>query len=528
MAQKDIQGIADYMKQLAESKAAEEEAYEESCKECESFQAYEDEELEDEVIDKASLGFIDDADVQDESDEFYAEDEEKDTFEEDVSDCVEKEVVEAEQQAAIEIAVFNEDGFGEHFAQEVMRVVPGTNAIVKKALPNGDLLVKVFGSKEDLQKAFAFYVGKKSYDELSPEDKKDFVARLVFDDGDTIAEADYREAVAHCLDPIGVKASTANLAGQDVCAISLIKEEKAKRKAKKMCKALQENDFSSLSDEELDMLDSIKDKIEAGVEMAPEQDRVWVAILDQMGYTPEEWEKLTPEKQQKIWDFHSQPIRSDTGFGDAVHTDVDPKTGKAFRYRNQYQFYNPETGEEDITTFNPSYDMEHSGYQHPSAAKRQAKKDAAEIEKAEKEQKAKEAIKKAMGKDTWDVGDFGQMIAALDDKQRKELMNELIADVESDNEKDPRKAGEEIMFIKKLFGKKLTLRDFAKAWGKSAPGVMKFADDTEAIFRKTMKDLGITSTAQFKRLTQPKFEQFLELLKINMQGRRGGTIVSGR
>ena len=48
------------------------------------------------MIDKASLGFIDDVDAQDESDEFYAEDEQKDTFEEDVSDCIEKEVVEAE------------------------------------------------------------------------------------------------------------------------------------------------------------------------------------------------------------------------------------------------------------------------------------------------------------------------------------------------------------------------------------------------------------------------------------------------
>ena len=61
----------------------------------------------------------------------------------------------------------------------------------------------------------------------------------------------------------------------------------------------------------------------------------------------------------------------------------------------------------------------------------------------------------------------------------------MIADVERDNGEDTRKAGEEAMFIKKIFGKKLTLRDFAKAWGKSAPGVMKFADETQAIWRRT-------------------------------------------
>ena len=115
------------------------------------------------------------------------------------------------------------------------------------------------------------------------------------------------------------------------------------------------------------------------------------------------------------------------------------------------------------------------------------------MERAERENKAREAMAKARGKDTWDVGDFPQMIAALDDKQRKALMDELVADVEKENAADPRKAGDEIRFIKKMFGKKQTLRDIAKSWGKSAPGVMKFADETESIFRKTLKDMGIST-----------------------------------
>ena len=528
MAQRDIQDVANYMKQIDESIAAEEEARIEACKECEEQQALEDEELEDEVIDKKSLGFIDDTDMQDESDAFYSEDEEKDSLEEDVSDCLQQEAAEVEQQGSIEVEVYNEDGFGEHFAQEVNKNIQGVKAVVKKTLPNGDLLVKMSGTKDDLENAFAFYVGKEDYSMLSREDKEDFASRLVFDDGDTLAEADYREAVAHCLDPIGVHASTANLADQDTCALSIIKEEKAKRFAKKALKCLQENDFSALSDEELDKLDKLKDNIEDGKPLGNEDNKVWQIMLKDMGYTQEEWDALPPEKREKIWDFHNQPAISRTGFADAVHVGTDPKTGKKFKYRNQYEIDNPETGAKDVTMFNANYDMEHSPNQHPSAAKRQAQKDAAGIEQAGKEKAARDAMQKARGKDTWDVQDFAQMLVGLDNKQRKDLMNELIDAVDKDHADDPRKAGEETLFIKKLFGKKLTLRDFAKAWGKSAPGVMKFADETIDIWRKTLKDMNINSTSQFRNMPQAKFDQFLKLLKIRMEGRRSGSIVAGR
>ena len=107
-------------------------------------------------------------------------------------------------------------------------------------------------------------------------------------------------------------------------------------------------------------------------------------------------------------------------------------------------------------------------------------------------------------------------------------MNELMDEIDQDNPNDPRKAGEEQMAIKQLFGKKITLRDLAKAWGKSPPGVMKFADETMHILAKTMRDMGIKTVRQFKSMPEGKFKQFLELLKVNMRGRHGGTIVSGR
>lgn len=67
-----------------------------------------------------------------------------------MSDCIEQEVVEEEPKASIEVAVYNEDGFGEQFAKEVSKNIPGVKATVKRTLPNGDLLVKMEGFADDL------------------------------------------------------------------------------------------------------------------------------------------------------------------------------------------------------------------------------------------------------------------------------------------------------------------------------------------------------------------------------------------
>ena len=541
MAQKDIQDIANYMKQLDESIAEEEKACQEACKEFDECQALEDAEFEDEVIDKASMGFIDDDDQQDESDEFYAEDDDA-IFEEDVSDCMEQEVEEAENLGSIEVEVYNEDGFGNQFAQDVSTNVPGVDAVVKKNLPNGDILVKISGSQDDLKKAFAWYLGRKSYAELSQDDKDDFESRLVFDDGDTLAEADYREAVAHCLDPIGVKASTANLVSKNTCKFSMIKEEKLHRKAANIMKALQEEDLSKLSDEDIETIDDIQDAIEnhEDVELKDAEDeRLWELILKSMGYTKEEWEKLSPEEREKIWNAANEPMSnfaSKTGFAKYL-TDpkylkktmgVDPGTDKPIRYTLSHEVPDIENGGRIVTQFNPDYDQEHSMQQHPAAAKKQMKKNAAALDQANREGQAAAAMRNARGKDTWDIQDFATIISALDGKERKALMNQLISDVEKDHPGDPRAAGNEIMFIKKLFGKKLTLRDFAKAWNASAPGVMKYADETFGIWVKTMRDCGITSKAQFLNMPEAKFRAFIDALKKNMEGRRKGSIVTGK
>ena len=114
MAQKDIQAIAEYMESLENDELNYNEACDEAAKEAAEAIEEEFDAFEDEMIDKASLGFIDDADAN-EADEFYMEDD-HDTFEEDVSDCVETEQIEeAADVLNLTVDVYNEDGYGKYF-----------------------------------------------------------------------------------------------------------------------------------------------------------------------------------------------------------------------------------------------------------------------------------------------------------------------------------------------------------------------------------------------------------------------------
>lgn len=81
MAQKDIRAIADYMNALNESVIEENRAYDIARREADEFSVEEDE-LEDEIIDKSALGFIDDSS----SDDLNEDD--VDPYEEDISDCL--------------------------------------------------------------------------------------------------------------------------------------------------------------------------------------------------------------------------------------------------------------------------------------------------------------------------------------------------------------------------------------------------------------------------------------------------------
>jgi hypothetical protein len=83
---------------------------------------------------------------------------------------------------------------------------------------------------------------------------------------------------------------------------------------------LKENDFSSLSDDELDKLDKIKDAVENGETLDSKDNKVWQLMLKDMGYTQAEWDAMSPEERDKAWEEspENKPAGiNKTGFGPA-------------------------------------------------------------------------------------------------------------------------------------------------------------------------------------------------------------------
>ena len=506
MAQRDIEAIAEAMRAEEADRAACDEAYEKAKEAEKLFEKEEFEELEDEIISPASMGFVDSENIADESDDFYNEDFREINFDEDVSDCIkEKDTFdEAENNASIEVDVYNEDGYGAHFASEVMKNVPGVTAKAgKMTKPNGDIVVKMSGSRQDLQRAFAFYLGQKSYAALPQEDKEEFESLLVFDDGDTLAEADYREAVAHCLDPVVVNASTADLVDQDTCAINLIREERAKRSANKMLKALCEQDMSDLSDKELDQLEGIQDALASGEGedgMTDEELKVWKTLLKTMGYTLEQWNSMTPEQQKKAWDWDVEKSKQSSKSGFARwHTVIDPHDWRN-RKRVDYEFPVPDPDDPEgrkgfvgRTQFNPDYTSEISPHQHPHTYDKDERRAAAQADKDAVERRRQEFAKNAQlhsrsgedsktGRPAITQGDFGRMLAASTDEEIEDLKNSMIEYVKS-TAKSSEDLNNELKVINSIFSgakNKKTLIDLGNTLtggGHGAPAIKKFVDD---------------------------------------------------
>ena len=506
MAQRDIEAIAEAMRAEEADRAACDEAYEKAKEAEKLFEKEEFEELEDEIISPASMGFVDSENIADESDDFYNEDFREINFDEDVSDCIkEKDTFdEAEDNASIEVDVYNEDGYGDHFASEVMKNVPGVTAKAgKMTKPNGDIVVKMSGSRQDLQRAFAFYLGQKSYAALPQEDKEEFESLLVFDDGDTLAEADYREAVAHCLDPIGVNASTADLVDQDTCAINLIREERVKRSAKKMLKALCEEDMSDLSDKELDQLEGIQDALASGEGedgMTDEELKVWKTLLRTMGYTLKQWNAMTPEQQKKAWDWDVEKSKqlSKSGFA-RWHTVIDPHDWRN-RKRVDYEFPVPDPDDPEgrkgfvgRTQFNPDYMSEISPHQHPKTYNKKRLADFKKEEQAEIEKRKEEIARKALyhfrsvindkGQRLISTEDFALMMSNMSNDEKNALMQSLIK-YSQETAASPEEAIAEEKAIRSIFARsktdKKTLDDLATilTGGRSgSPAALKFKND---------------------------------------------------
>lgn len=554
MAQRDIEAIAEAMRAEEADRRACDEAYEKAQEAEKLFEKEEFEELEDEIISPASMGFVDSEEVAAESDDFYNEGFKEVKLDEDVTDCLETEPVdEAEDNASIEVDVYNEDGYGEHFASEVMKNVPGVFAKANKnPKPNGDIVVKISGSRGDLERAFAFYLGQKDFILLPQEDREEFESSLVFDDGDTLAEADYREAVAHCLDPVGVNASTADLVDQDTCAINLIREERAKRSANKMMKALCEQDMSDLSDKELDQLEGIQDALASGEGsdgMTDEELRVWKTLLRTMGYTLEQWNAMTPEQQQKAWQWDVEKSKQSSKSGFARwHTVIDPHDWRN-RSRVDYKFKVPREDWDDpeiagITQFNADYTSDKSPHQHPTTYDKDQRKAAAQADKENIEKRRREFAKNAQlhsrsGKDSETgrpaitQGDFGRMLAASTDEDVEDLKNSMIEYAKSTAKNDD-EFKKELKAIRAIFaGAKnqkaktlLDIGDVLTGGDHGAPAIKKFVEDFDAaISIATRKASGVNGSGeQFRKLisTPSGCKRYIKVLANVLNSRKTG------
>ena len=132
--------------------------------------------------------------------------------------------------------------------------IPGIRA-VKRSYSGQYPTWRFTGTCGDLKELYAAWLGLWSWDDVVDQgEESGFNEKIVFSDGDTLQEADYRERIAHALDPVGVHASTANLRKTNQCQMTIVKEavraEMKKRGLKRRSSILEDN-LDSMSDEDL-------------------------------------------------------------------------------------------------------------------------------------------------------------------------------------------------------------------------------------------------------------------------------------
>ena len=537
MAHKDIEQWA---KMLQEAEA-EDQAYEKACNDSikDAEDAVNDVELgeEDEVIDPASLGFVDSEGEVAEDDmldgrvhngHLDVDEAEKDDevdlaecgFSEDGKELQEKEAEEDLQEAfhkddeyaSMELEVEEPDNFdGDNTSFEDALHAEVPDVMVKKVgLGTGGVLkYRISGFLGDLKEAYAFYLGLYSWNDVVKQGEEPIFNELVvFQDGDTLQEADYREAIAHVFDPIGVKASTANLKANNVCQLSIVKEAVKAEKEKRQ-KALLEADLENMSDEQLDNLDQALDAGEAvdNDDADAKQERIWLSILKSMGINSiEEYKAMDPKEFEKRWKASNAPLDAANGFA---------------RSKNVYRAYHKpddEAGGATHTdfTFNPDY--------YHRVTRAEAAREAVKAEKKARENAKIQFPKR--GQDTWSLADFGRLLHSLGPKKAKELKKSMLEIAHEDNKNNPEAEAMEIMFIKKLFGQKMpTFRDIARAWypgqdpNTRQQSVNKFCQDTLGNFYQATReatgksDGGLASFRANVLGNERNFRKFLDAMK---------------
>lgn len=542
MAQKEIEQWA----RILQESEAQDQAYENACNDTlkEMDDAINDVELgdEDEVIDPASVGFVDsEALDEDDSSEDQSQEQIDETEDEevDLAECgftddgeelavkeAEEDLNEAwnddERYASIELDVEGTEevsGDDMSFEDALHAEVPEVSVKKSGIGVGGTCKYRLSGFLRDLKEAYAFYLGLYSWNDVVKQGEESaFNDLVVFEDGDTLQEADYREALAHVFDPIGVKASTANLKKNNVCQLSLVKEAVKKEiAARKMRKAICEADVSDLSDEELEGLEAtldLGDAVDNGY-ADKQQEKAWLYILKGLGINSmEEYRAMDQEEFDRRFEASLKPpFEQANGFR---------KSDKVFR---AYHRPDNENGGATYTDFqfNPEYYHRVTRAEAERNAKRAEKiaRDAMPIE-FPKRGTRDEAGKKG----TWTLAEFGKLLYSLGPKRAKELKKAMLEIAHEDNIDDPEAEAYEKMFIERLFGKKApTFRDIASAWypgqdpNTRQQSVNKFFQDTLGNFQVAVRrasggtDGGREAFSRKILGNEGNFKKFLDIMK---------------
>lgn len=552
MAQKDIQMWAD----ILNNEDAQEKAYADACQQtlCELEAARNQVEFDDDdIVTPESVGFVTESkhsSIEDDAREQVLDSEARQNlsskdlhecgYDEDGNELAEVEAEEFmsgafhndDDFASIELEIFDPESQGDDgqaFVDEIKQDIPELRA-VKRSYSGKYPVWRFTGTCGNLKELYAAWLGLWTWDDVVDQGEEEgFNQKIVFSDGDTLQEADYRERLAHALDPVGVHASTANLRKTNQCQMTVVKEavraEMEKRGLKRKTSLL-EDDLENASDEDLEKIDhaiEVAGKVDDG--SATEKDRRdLLSFLRLMGISSiEQYQSMDPKEYERRLKTVLKPLDAANGFARSktpfiAHHRPDKESGGATS---------------TVFQFNPDHDHYVSRAEQLRDLKKaqQRSRDQQEIKFPPRGARSTDQDGNDV-KGTWSLTDFGKLIGSLSPKQVKELKQAMMDAAHDDNIDNPEAEAYELMFIKKLFGQKNpTFRDIARAWypgqdpNTRQQSVNKFYQDTLGNFMSATRaasgkqDGSLGSFYKNILGNARNFDKFVEIMKSTSQKR---------
>jgi hypothetical protein len=541
MAQKIIEDVAKHMRMLDESKKKEDELYERANKAREARERESIEKADADIISPEAVGFVNGSDEDCSECGCYDAFEEGDRcMQEDVTGCCFEPCCDwCDDDDEIAVLTLAQDPcIADEYSMLVQRSFPDIKSKICGCVDDdADVEIRFTGKLKDLKDIFAMKCGKHCWSNLSESKKREFDYHVMYEDGSTPQTLKEREQLA-CgidkvvLDSIGLKPSTANLVKHNTCAISLLEDERNRRLFKTFKKCIQENDFSSLDDSQLKQLENVLtvDNTVSDIEQANE---ISQKVARKHGFTPEEYMKLSRYERAKLdltdeeleaWEIAdanrlARIVAQDCGLSLDEFMKLTPeeraeqitKSGSIQLKQTVQPIINRDRYEQKGNTtifhseepqFVPVADTVLRDYNMTHRDRRIAdQKKSMEDLKDALYRRALTIAKLARGKktpdgkkDTWTNDEWNKIMSGLDDKDKKDLFNEIVEDIvdfytnDSSISKDEAlmKMNSEILVVKKLFGKRITDDDMAKAMGLNKSSYQKYKERLEGVLQQSL------------------------------------------